>query len=541
MKSLTLLKNNFKSDLLSGFILSLIALPLCIGIAGASLGNSMASPAIAGLAAAIIGGLLVSRLAGSHITIHGPAAGMIVVVQHGILALGSLGLPEFNAAIGFQRFLAAMILAGILQFLLGVFKLARYAALFPVNVIHGMLAAIGVIIISKQVHVALGVTPISKSSLALYAEIPNSLMNLNPEIAIIGGATLLLLILLRMIKNPLIKKIPAPIAAVLLAVTLGLFFDLTHDHPYMFMGKEYLIGEKFLVSLPKDILSALPRPDFSVLLTSTNLGVVFSIFFVASLESLLSANAVDKLDSQRRKTNLNTEIMANGVGNSLLGFIGGLPIIAEIVRSSANISYNAKTSWSNFFHGAFLLIFILFIPGYIHLIPNAALAAILIMVGFNLAKPSEFKHALQVGWEQLVFFATTLVVTVADDLLVGVAAGLIVKLIYLFAQGVSFKDIFKARFTEQVDKSTVKFNVTNSLIFTNLIKLTDRISETLKNSDRVEVDFKNTRYVDHTSITTLSDLQEEINRAKKELVFTGLDQMRPVSKHPHSARRAVKK
>ena len=216
MNQLKQLKQYWKSDLTSGFILSLIALPLCIGIAGASIGNGASSPAIAGIMAAIIGGIIVSRLAGSHVTIHGPAAGMIVIVQHGIITLG-----DGDPGTGFQRFLAAMVIAGGLQVLLGVFKLARFAALFPRNVIHGMLAAIGIIIIAKQVHVALGVTPVAKSAIGLYAEIPRSFAAMNPEIAMIGLVCLVVVILMYVIKLNWLKRIPGPLVAVVIAVFIG--------------------------------------------------------------------------------------------------------------------------------------------------------------------------------------------------------------------------------------------------------------------------------------------------------------------------------
>lgn len=533
--SIQSLKNNFSSDLISGFILSLIALPLCIGIAGASVGDSISSPAVAGLVAAIVGGILVSRIAGSHITIHGPAAGMIVVVFHGIQTLGSIGGAQLNAKLGFERFLAAMILAGALQILLGILKLARYAALFPVNVIHGMLAAIGVIIISKQVHIALGVIPQVGPPLSLYAQIPNSIVNLNPKIAAIAAITLLVLVFLRITKSSILKKIPAPIAGISIAIIMGVIFDLSYSRPYLFMGKEYVVGEKFLVALPKDIIAALPHPDFSVMFTWPGLTVAFSIFFVASLESLLSANAIDKLDPLKRKSNLNKEVLANGIGNILLGFIGGLPIIAEIVRSSANINYGGKTSWSNFFHGIFLLVFILFIPEVIHLIPKAALAAVLIMVGFNLARPKEFQQALQIGWEQLVFFAITLVVTVTNDLLVGVFAGLMAKVFYLIIRGTKLSEIFLLKLNKS-EKNEHELSIQGSLVFTNLIKLTDRIKTLSEKNNHVVINVKDATYIDHTSLSTLYDLQEEISRENKTLTFKGVESLKPISKHPRAAR-----
>ena len=530
MKALTDLKNHWKSDLTSGFILSLIALPLCIGIAGASIGNGSLSPAVSGLIAAVIGGVLISRISGANVAIHGPAAGLIVIVQHGI---ESLAFGDLKA--GFQRFLAAMIVAGGFQILTGILKLGRYAALFPVNVIHGMLAAIGVIIISKQIHIALGVTPVAKSPLGLYAEVPRSLKMMNPEIAAIGFLSLAVMVFFLIAKWKFLKRIPAPLVAVIFAALLGVAFDLQHAHHYFFMGNEYALDDKFLVTLPASIIAALPRPDFSMIFSPASLATIFAIYFVASLESLLSASAVDKLDLQKRQTNLNKEIIANGIGNTILGAIGGLPVIAEIVRSSANVSNGAKTQWSNFFHGVFLALFLFLIPEVIHLIPNAALAGILILVGFRLARPSEFKHAFDAGIEQLMIFLTTLIVTLVEDLLVGIAAGLVMKVLILVIRGVKASEFFKLR-TEIVENGNrVTMKARGSLIFTNLFSLTDKIKKYPPEKE-IAIDFTEVHYIDHTSMAALADIEHALAAEGRKLLFENIAHLKPYSAHPAAAR-----
>jgi MFS superfamily sulfate permease-like transporter len=532
MKAWKDLKTHWRSDLTAGFILALIALPLCIGIAGASIGNGSLSPAVSGLIAAVIGGMLVSRFSGTHVAIHGPAAGLIVIVQHGIDSLG-----QGDAKVGFQRFLAAMLVAGALQIVTGVLKLARYAALFPVNVIHGMLAAIGVIIISKQVHIALGVTPQAKSPLGLYAEIPQSIAGMNPEIAIIGLSALAVMVFFLVAPWKALKKIPAPLLAVIVAATLGVLFDLQHEHHYFFIGRDYVIGEKFLVTLPASVLAALPKPDFSVIFTPASLMVIIATFFVASLESLLSASAVDKLDNEKRVSNLNKEIVANGVGNMLLALIGGLPIIAEIVRSSANVSNGAKTQWSNFFHGLFLALFLFLLPGVIHLIPNAALAGILILVGMRLASPAEFRHAFDAGSEQLAIFLTTLLVTLLEDLLVGIAAGLIVKLLILVLRGVKPSEVFRLRVEISDAPDQVLLRPVGAIIFTNLLSLKDRISA-LDRSRHLTIDFAGVNYIDHTSMAALVTLRQEAEAEGRSLKMLNIDLLKPYSSHPAAARKA---
>lgn len=530
-----------KEDLLSGMVVSFIALPLCIGIAGASLGSAVSSPAIFGIISAILGGMVVSLFSGTHVAIHGPAAGLIVVVQQGIFSLSSIGATEPNLFLGYKRFLAASLIAGVLQIFVGLLGVAKYVTVFPTNVIHGVLAGIGVIIISKQIHVALGVTPTVTKPLALYAEIPESLKQLNPEIAFIGFLSLAILIFFKLQKKPIFNKVPAPLVVVLIGSFLSGWFDLQHDHDYLFLGKKYTVGEKFLVNLPNEIISVFNFPDFSYVFHPKSLLVTFSVFMVASLESLLATNAVDQLDPLGRKSNLNKEIIANGIGNSILALIGGLPIIVEIVRSSANINYGAKSKISDFVHGLFLIFYIVFLPSYIHLIPNAALAAILVFVGFQLANPKEFLHVWHKGKEQFVFFGTTLFITVAEDLLLGVFAGLLAKVIFLLVNGISLKDFFKLSLSISTQKDKKIIEIKSPLLFTNFLFLNKEFEiSSRENINRIEINLSFSDYVDHTALTNLYDVQNMFAKSGKVIEIVGLDKLTPFSKHPAAARKKAK-
>jgi MFS superfamily sulfate permease-like transporter len=345
------LMENWRSDLLSGFLVFLIALPLCLGI-------SMASgfPPSAGIITAIVGGLVVSRLSGSFVTINGPAAGLIVVVLDAVQSLG-----EGDAMAGYRYTLAAIVVASVLQILMGVFKAGRLSSFFPASVIHGMLAAIGIIIMTKQIHVVLGVTPEKGSLISTMAQVPHSLMNLNPEIAIIGFTGLAILIAWTRVKNTTLKMIPAPLIVVLVGIALAKYFDLDHEHMYLFLPNsdilahhEATVGPKFLVAISENFMSSFYFPDFSKLGTLEFWEAVITIGLVGSLESLLSAMAVEKLDPYKRQTNLDKDLTAVGVGNLLSGMIGGLPMIAEIVRSSANVNNGAKTRLGQFFPRCFI-------------------------------------------------------------------------------------------------------------------------------------------------------------------------------------------
>lgn len=527
------LKENWKSDLVSGFIVFLIALPLCLGISLAS-----GVPPMAGLITAIIGGLIVSRVNGSHVTINGPAAGLIVVILGAVESLGS-----GDAMAGYRAMLAAVVVSGALLFLLGRMKAGRLGDFFPSSAVHGMLAAIGVIILSKQAHVALGVKPEGKEPLELLAEIPHSIANLNPEVAIIGLVSLLIMFLLPMSRNKWIKMIPAPMVVVLAGIALGHWFDLEHEHKYLFLdGHEYSIGPKFLVTLPENLADGLVFPDWSKALTLPFLIAVVSITLVQGIESLLSAKAVDKLDPWKRESDLNKDLSAVGAGSALAGLIGGLPMIAEIVRSSANVNNGGRTGWANFFHGAFLLIFIAAFPTLIHSIPLAALGAILMYTGYRLAAPGHFKHTLQIGPEQLSIFVSTLVVTLATDLIIGVFSGILLKLIIHLSRGASLRSLFKPNMHLRYDHLSDCFvlEVHDAAIFSNFLGLKKKL-DSIPAKAHVRVDFNKATLVDHTVMEHVHSYKEKHERAGGRFEVTEMGHLVPRSQHPYAARRKPKK
>ncbi|PPK71931.1 MFS superfamily sulfate permease-like transporter [Methylobacter tundripaludum] len=529
------LKENWRSDLLSGFLVFLIALPLCLGI-------SMASgfPPSAGLITAIIGGMLVSRINGSFVTINGPAAGLIVVVLGAVQELGG-----GDAMAGYRYALAAIVVASALQVLMGVFKAGRLSSFFPASVVHGMLAAIGIIIMAKQINVVLGTTPEKGSSLfSTIAQIPHSIANLNPEIAIIGGSGLVILTAWTMIKNPTLKMIPAPLIVVLVGMGLARYFDLEHEHMYLFLPDahflphhEETVGPKFLVAISDNFMSSFYFPDFSKGATLEFWEAVVSICLVGSLESLLSAMAVDKLDPYRRHSDFDRDLTAVGAGNLLAGLIGGLPMIAEIVRSSANINNGAKTGWANFFHGAFLLLFVVLFPRLIHSIPLAALAALLVFTGFRLASPKEFAKVMGVGKEQLFMFVVTIIGVLQTDLLVGVGIGILTKFAIHMLRGVRPNNLFKIHFVvEPKDADSVVVSIVGAAIFSNFMSLKDALAN-LESGKTVIFQLNNAYLIDHTVMEFIHDFQHNYERQGGQCRFFGMEYHDTFSEHPLSARR----
>lgn len=527
---------NWRSDLLSGFLVFLIALPLCLGIAMAS-----GFPPMAGIITAIVGGIVVSRLNGSFITINGPAAGLIVVIVDAVQALG-----QGDAMAGYRYTLAAIVIASVLQILLGVFKAGKLSAFFPTSVVHGMLAAIGIIIMGKQIHTLLGVKPTAPSLLGTIAEIPHSIVELNPEVTLIGVLGLALLIIWSVIKHPTLKMIPAPLLVVLIGLALGQYFDLDHEHVYLFQHDaeilphhEYTVGPKFLVAVPENFMAGFYLPDFGKIATLEFWTSVLTIWLVGSLESLLSASAVDKLDPYKRSSNLNRDLTAVGIGNLIAGMIGGLPMIAEIVRSSANINNGAKTAWANFFHGMFLLIFVAVFPKLIHEIPLAALAALLVFTGFRLASPKEFAKTLAVGVDHFAVFVITIIGVLATDLLVGVAIGILAELLIHLSRGLKFANTFSMAFhIKQTDVDTYHIEVSGAAVFSNIITLKSLLAE-FPAGKTVFFDLTEAELIDHTVMEFIHHFTEDYNHAGGRCEIVGLDDHQAYSDHHLAARRKL--
>lgn len=520
------LKQNWKNDLISGFLVFLIALPLCLGIAMAS-----GFPPIGGIFTAIIGGLLVGPFMGSRLSIKGPAAGLIAIA---IAAVTDLG--QGDAMAGYRFALAVIVIAGLIQVAFGILKLGRFVDFFPASAVHGMLAAIGIIIIAKQFPVMLGVKPESSNPLALLVEIPSMFGRLNPEIALIGLLSLLILFGLPLIKNQWIKRIPAPMLVLLIALPLGRIFDLTHEHSYLFLDHQYFVGPKFLVTLPSSFLDGITFPDFGKILTMDSIKYIIMFALVGSLESLLTVKAVDGLDPYHRKSDPNKDMLAVGVGNTLCGLVGGLPMIAEVVRSSANVNNGAKTRWANFFHGVFLLIFVAFFPNLIHQIPLAALAAMLIYTGYRLASPKLFRETYKIGKEQIVVFLVTILVTLAEDLLLGIAVGILVEILFHVFSGTSLKYLFKSNVERVETKETILLKAREAAVFTNYLGYKKHL-ESIPTGMKVILDFNRVRLVDHTFMEQVHHFETEYHRTGGSVEIIGLEKLKAVSAHPLAARK----
>jgi MFS superfamily sulfate permease-like transporter len=517
----------WQSDLLSGFLVSLIALPLSLGIASAS-----HFPPIMGVLTAIVGGLVVTFFAGSEPTIKGPAAGLIVIVSGAVEELG-----RGNLELGWQLALGVILVAGVLQVGLGTFNIARLADFFPLAAVHGMLAAIGIIIFSKQIHLAVGIAPAAltgKSALELIAMVPQSLLHMERPVAIIGAVSLFILFGWPHIQHKPLKRIPPALLVLVVSVGLGLYFHLSDESRYGDIKPLVNPGE-FTLAIHVSFAA------FSGTLLGVALKYVAMFTLIGSLETLLTGKAIDLLDPQRRKSNLSRDLTAVGIGNVVASALGGLPMIAEVARSSANLSNGGRTRWANFFHGAFLLLFVVALLPLIQLVPVAALAAILISVGFRLANPKEFRHMYQVGPEQLIVFMATIIATLATDLLVGVGVGILTEFLIQVVLGMPIRYMFTPRATLTQRGNRYTLSVKGAAVFTNYLtlkKLLDSIPQ--EAGYVVTVNLHNARYVDHTVMENLHHYEREFTEAGSEFRLLNLDRHQPLSAHPLAARRNVK-
>ncbi len=426
------LLENFKYDFPAGIVVFLVAVPLCLGIALAS-----NAPLLSGLIAGIVGGMVVSLLSGSELSVTGPAAGLTVIVASAIAKLGS-----------FEAFLAAVMVAGVIQIIFGVLRAGIIGDYVPNSVIKGMLAAIGIIIIIKQFPYAFGHSTGQYDDRedieflqhfgedSAFAELVRTLFNISPAAVFISLLSIVLLVLW---EKPFFQRyaffrlVPGPLAVVFLGIGLNQLFGWAFaDFPMLFLSAEK--GQLVKVPVfenPTQVLQSITLPDFSALLRKETYIVALTLAVVASIETLLSIEATDKLDPFKRISDTEKELRAQGIGNLISGLLGGLPITAVIVRSSANIYAGARTRASGFFHGLFLLIAVLLAPHLLNLIPLASLASILIVVGYKLASVKLFKAMYRTGAEQFIAFTTTIVAIVFTDLLIGIFIGSAVAIFFV--------------------------------------------------------------------------------------------------------------
>ncbi|PDH45666.1 MAG: sulfate transporter [Flavobacteriales bacterium MED-G15] len=519
-------------NIFSGFVVSLIALPLGLGLALAS-----EAPPIAGIIAAIVGGMVVSIIGGSHLTITGPGNGLVIVILSAIVGLGEGDLYQ-----GYLYTLAAIIISGVLLFLFGLFRLGRLSEFFPSTALQGMLAAIGIGILAKQFHVMLGFTQIKGNTITQLALIPESIKNLfiNPSFEFllasgIGVLSLIFLFLYSRIRNPIFHLIPAPMWVVIGSIAVIYYYDLIKNTPQ-------ILDPTLMITLPKNLLGSLPRPNFGKTLNADFISHTLSITLVAVIESLLSIKAVDKLDPLKRRSNINKDLRALGIATGISGFLGGLNVVTVIARSSVNVNNGGNNRSANFFHAAFLVIFILLFAEQIQRIPLPALAAILVYTGYKLAAPENLLKIYRVGKEQAIIFLITLTATLMTSLTTGILLGILATLlvhIFLNKSSVLFsQNWLKPNVLMYLEEESGNYyvSVKNFCSFINFFKLKAKLDEIPPNEHAI-VDFSMCEFVDHTVMEGINDYSRGFSRKGGVFEIIGLDVHEAGTEHPFAIRK----
>ena len=507
MKNSNLL-SNLKQDIPASIVVFFVALPLCLGIALAS-----GAPLFSGLIAGIIGGIVVGSLSGSQLGVSGPAAGLAAIV---LTAIGSLG--------GFENFLLAVVLGGLIQFVFGILKAGIIGYYFPSSVIKGMLTGIGIIIILKQIPHFFGYNSpegdfsfFHSNGENTFSGIFNALNFISPGATLIAILSLGILLLWSNVlstKGRLFQLIQGP----LVAVVVGIIYVLISGENSMWQIKaEQLVS----VPVPSDLNSFFGQfsfPNFAGISNPEIWITAFTIALVASLETLLCVEATDKLDPEKRVTPTNRELIAQGTGNFISGMIGGLPLTQVIVRSSANIQSGGKSKMAAIIHGFFLLISVLLIPTILNKIPLSVLAAILFIVGYKLAKPSLFKTMYQLGWKQFTPFIVTILGIVFSDLLVGIGLGLVVGVAVILIK--SFQNSHFLHIEDNSNgKHKIKMTLAEEVTFINKGAILKEL-ESIPRDTILELDVRNTRFLDYDIVEILEDFSEKARQRNINIKVT---------------------
>ncbi|UBM59850.1 SulP family inorganic anion transporter [Marinilongibacter aquaticus] len=497
------MKDFLAKDLSAGLVVFLVALPLCLGISLAS-----DAPLFSGLIAGIVGGIVVGSLSGSRLGVSGPAAGLAVIVANAI----------HNFEI-YEVFLAAVVFGGAIQLLLGILGAGKIAFFFPSSVIKGMLAAIGITIILKQIPHVFGIDRDPEGEMEFFQpDGENTISELVNVIDFNTGALLIGLISLGILvlwsqgfvrRNKILSLIPGP----LLAVLFGIFAN-------MFYPSNMVLQAEHLVQLPKvasfnEFKTLFTFPDFAAFTRFDVIQTGFIIAIIASLETLLCVEATDRLDPKKGMTPTNRELMAQGAGNMVAGLIGGIPVTQVIVRSSANIQAGGQTKISSIFHGFLLLGTVVFIPGLLNQIPLASLAAILIVVGYKLANPALFKGMLNDGKDQFIPFIATILAVLFTDLLIGILVGLLVGIVFVLYS--NFKSAIQSK--REGNHTSIVFQ--KDVFFYNRAELM-KILGSLQAGDRLTLDASHVDFMDHDIFLAIEDFVQEAEKKKIEIEAKGI-------------------
>lgn len=512
------LTENWQSDIFASFLVFMLALPLALSVAVAT-----QLPVSAGILSALVGSLMISFLSGSQLTIKSPSISFVPII---LVAIHTLGYHEND----YRFFMAALVVAGALQILLGLVRAGNILSILPEAVLYGLLASLGLILVLHQVYYLLGSSTDAYTFWGLLGDIPNLFFSINGDIAIIGVLSLLILFGFSSLQFRYINILPIPMIIILLGIALTFFMNI----PGKYEGN-------FLVELPETIIPDQITANFSKWANYNFIELVLLLVLVASLETILNVRSIDALDFFRRKSKLNRELMAMGLGNAICGLLGAVPIISSMERSATNVNGGAKTRWANFFHGLFFILFTVLLLGWVTWIPVASFAAIVIYFSFKLISPKLLNDIQKIGKDQLFLFVITFVASASLGILIGLLVGIISTLgIYLYLKA-DFKSLFNIKI-RTVDFGNNRYTVKmrSEALASNYLILRKELKKYPPDA-HIYLDFTKSPLVDYTFLELVYHYAYSSGRTEGSIELQGLEDHKTISEHPLATRKMIKK
>ncbi|MCF8276402.1 MAG: hypothetical protein K9J17_06685 [Flavobacteriales bacterium] len=524
-------KQSWKGDLRASISVAFIAIPLGLGI-----GLASGVPPLSAVIPSVVGGLFISWFSGGSIALHSTPKMLIGVTAAAVLSFGG-----DDVFLGYRFFLSAVVVAGLIQFILGILRMGVIGDLIPATVIKSLLASVGVIIIVKQIPALLGAETHAASLIQLVQEMKGLIGGVNPIVMFIGIISVLIMFVHPKIESPVIKALPAAVWVILISIAYSYALEFAEGGQYTIFQHTYEFGSKQLIALPSELSESIVMPDFGLWQTAHFWNIVLAIVLVTSIEGILSARAIDRLDPLKRKTNVNKELRAVGIGTSISGMLGGMPVIPGIVPSSVAVTHNGKTQLVDVFQAILILLLVVLLGSQLKHIPLAALAGILIQTGYKLLNPSEIRNVYRIGWDQVLIFFTTLLITLTFDLIIGIAAGVAITIVIHIIRLRSVMKLFTILFRpnvvayEEGDENTFHVSVRGYSNFLNYSRLKKAL-DVIPSDSTINLDLSLTEFIDHTVLEHLAEFEESHIRRGGHFEIIGMDNHRTSTAHPLSVR-----
>lgn len=523
-------RKSWKGDLKASLTVAFIAIPLGLGI-----GLASGVPPLAAVIPSVIGGLLLTWFSGGHVIVHSTPKMLIGIAAAAVIELGGDDL-----FFGYRLFLAAVVIAGLIQFLLGLLRMGILGDLIPASVIKSLLASVGVYIILKQIPGMIGTPDSSATIIELLSRLPELFTELNPAVAVIGLLSVIIMFGHGRIETPIVRAIPAVLWVISISIVYTYLLGFDEQGSINILGRQFEFGPNYLIQLPADIGDAIVHPEFSWWKSGAFWSIVLGVVVVSSIEAILSVKAIDRLDVKKRKSNVNRELGVVGIGTMISGFLGGMPVIPGIVPSSVSANNDGQTQLVDFFQAVLILLLAVALGSQLQHIPLAALAGILIHTGYKLVNPKEIMNIIRIGWDETLIFGITLLTTLGSNLILGIAFGVLTTLIIHVIHLRSITKLFTILFRPNVvsyqdDDDLFVVSVKGYSNFLNFPRLKTAL-DLIPSDASINLDLSLAEFIDHTVMEHLSDYEENHIRRGGKFEIVGLDTHFTTANHSLASR-----